>query len=126
MGLGGIEIGERGRDFRVLFLWSEFDPSAVDRAVKERKGRERGRERNIIKEIFFFFREREREVKGNGELSNLGEWVGRGKRTRVGWKCFGFTLSLFSLSTQNKMWREGKGEEKMWELELELGFPPLF
>ena len=41
MGLGGIEIGERGRDFRVLFLWSEFDPSAVDRAVKERKGRER-------------------------------------------------------------------------------------
>ena len=61
MGLGGIEIGERGRDFRVLFLWSEFDPSAVDRAVKERKGRERGRERNIIKEIFFFLgRERER------------------------------------------------------------------
>ena len=54
MGLGGIEIGERWRDFRVLFLWSEFDPSAVDRAVKERKGRERGRERNIIKEIFFF------------------------------------------------------------------------
>ena len=54
LGLGGIEIGERGRDFRVLFLWSEFDPSAVDRAVKERKGRERGRERNIIKEIFFF------------------------------------------------------------------------
>ena len=45
MGLGGIEIGERWRDFRVLFLWLEFDPSIVDRAVKERKRRERERER---------------------------------------------------------------------------------
>ena len=45
LGLGGIEIGERWRDFRVLFLWLEFDPSIVDRAVKERKRRERERER---------------------------------------------------------------------------------
>ena len=32
-GLGGIEIGERWRDFRVLFLWFEFYPNAVDRAI---------------------------------------------------------------------------------------------
>ena len=44
LGLGGIEIGERWRDFRVVFLWLEFHPSVVDRAVKERE-----RERNIIK-----------------------------------------------------------------------------
>ena len=53
LGLGGIEIGERWRDFRVLFLWLEFDPSAVDRAVKERE-REREREREKYNKRNFF------------------------------------------------------------------------
>ena len=36
-GLGGIEIGERWRDFRVLFLWLEFDPSACCQGERERE-----------------------------------------------------------------------------------------
>ena len=53
-GLGGIEIGERWRDFRVLFLWLNSIPTlsiVLSRRERERK-RERERERNIIKEIF--------------------------------------------------------------------------
>ena len=64
-------------------------------------------------------------MKGNGELSNLGEmggvWGGGN-----GHVSGGNVLGLLFLRKTRRGGRRKRRRKKRWELELELGFPPLF